>query len=90
MLFYYNPDNAYVAGLDPTYLYNRDPELWKLYEKITLGDEPDPAPFIRERFGAEYVFTDNAHRPFLRAARESGDFEIVYEDSDTTVLRVRD
>jgi hypothetical protein len=89
MLFYYNPDNAYVAGLDPTYLYNRDPKLWKLYEKITLGDDRDPAPPIREQFGAEYVFTDNAHTAFLRAARESGDFEIVYEDEDTTVLRIK-
>jgi hypothetical protein len=89
MLFYYSPDNAYAAGLDPTYLYNRDPKLWKMYERITLGDERDSAPLIREHFGAEYVFTDNLHHAFLRAARESGDFETVYEDRDTTVLRLR-
>lgn len=88
MLFYYNPGNTYIVGLDPTYLYNRDQNLWKLYERITLGNEDDPAPIIRERFGAEYVFTDNYHTDFLEVASESGDFETVYKDSHATVLRV--
>jgi hypothetical protein len=89
MLFYYNPQNTYIVGLDPTYLYDRDPELWKLYANITLGDEENPAPLIRERFGAEYVFTDDEHPDFLQVAEDSGDFEKVYEDRFTTVLRVR-
>lgn len=88
MLYYYNPNNSYIVGLDPTYLYDRDQQLWKLYARITLGNEPDPAPLIRDRFGAEYVFTDNYHRDFLEIAQESGDFETVYKDSYTTVLRV--
>ncbi len=89
MLFYYSPDNAYAAGLDPTYLYDSDAELWKHYERITLGREKNPAPIIRERFGAEYVFTDNEHTAFLDVAERSGDFETVYKDQDTTVLRIR-
>jgi asparagine N-glycosylation enzyme membrane subunit Stt3 len=89
MLFYYNPNRRYIVGLDPTYLYDRDPELWKLYANITLGDDTDPAPKIRERFGAEYVFTDNEHSELLRIAEDSGDFEKVYEDRFTTVLRMR-
>ncbi|HYP25936.1 MAG TPA: hypothetical protein VE262_04380 [Blastocatellia bacterium] len=88
MLFYYNPNNAYIVGLDPTYLHDADPELWRLYERITLGDESDPAPIIRERFGAKYVFTDNYHTDFLNVADLSGDFETVYKDTYTTVLRV--
>lgn len=88
MLFYYNTQNAYVVGLDPTYLYDRDPELWKLYARVTLGEESDPAPIIKGRFGAEYVFTDNRHEAFLTAAYESGDFKTVYSDRYATVLRV--
>ncbi|MFY9572372.1 MAG: hypothetical protein WAV20_13310 [Blastocatellia bacterium] len=88
-LFYYNPANTYIVGLDPTYLYDRDAELWKLYASITLGNEDDPAPLIRNRFGAEYVFTDNEHPDFMQVAEDSGDFEKVYEDTFTTVLRVR-
>ncbi len=89
MLFYYNPNHTYVVGLDPTYLYDRDSELWKVYKDITLGDEDNPAPLIRDRFGAEYVFTDNEHPDLLQIAEDSGDFEKVYEDKFTTVLRVR-
>jgi hypothetical protein len=89
MLFYYNPGNTYIVGLDPTYLYDRDQELWKLYADITLGNESNPAPLIRDRFGAEYVFTDNEHSDFMQVVEDSGDFEKVYEDKFTTVLWVR-
>jgi len=89
MLYYYNPNNAYVVGLDPTYLYDRDQELWKLYARITLGDQDDPAELIRERFGADYVFTDNQHPDFMDNAISSGKFDIVYTDAKTTVLRIR-
>ena len=88
MLFYYNPAAEYIAGLDPTYLYDRDRGLWDLYARITLGQEPDPAPLIRERFEAEYVFTDNEHAAFLNVAANSGDFETVYRDRYATVLRI--
>ena len=89
MLFYFNPGNTYIVGLDPSYLYDSDKELWNLYARITLGEEDDPAPLIRERFGAEYVFTDNGHTDFLNIAADSGDFETVYKDRYTTVLRIR-
>jgi len=89
-LFYYDPTHSYVSGLDPTYLYDRDHELSELYDSITLGKEDDPAPLIRDRFGARYVFTDNSHDDFFLKAAESGWFEIVYEDSDCTILYIRD
>ena len=91
-LFYYDPTHAYVSGLDPTYLYDRDKTLSKLYTDITLGREKDPAPLIRDRFGARYVFTDNedVHNDFYDAAMDSGWFEEVYTDADCTVLHIRD
>jgi hypothetical protein len=89
-LFYYDPSHNYVSGLDPTYLFDRDPTLSKLYERITLGDEEDPGPIIRDRFGSRFVFTDNAHDKFFNNAIESGWFDIVYEDTECTILRIRD
>jgi hypothetical protein len=91
-LFFYDPTHAYVSGLDPTYLYDQNPELSKLYEQITLGKEKDPAPLIRDRFGARYVFTDNeeVHDDFQDAALDSGWFEEVYTDDKCTVLHIRD
>ena len=89
-LFYYDPGHAYVSGLDPTYLYDKNPALSQLYERITLGEEEDPGPLIRDRFGARYVFTDNSHDDFFDNAKTSGWFEIVYEDRDCTILHIRD
>jgi hypothetical protein len=89
-LFYYDPSHAYVSGLDPTYLLDKDPALSALYDRITLGDEEDPGPLIRDRFGARYVFTDNSHDDFFDNAKTSGWFEIVYEDKECTILHIRD
>ena len=89
-LFYYDPSHSYITGLDPTYLYDKDPALSKLYDRITLGKEEDPGPLIRDRFGARYVFTDNQHEDFFDNAQASGWFQVVYEDKDCTVLWIRD
>ena len=43
-----------------------------------------------DRFGARYVFTDNAHDDFSDNAKASGWFEVVYEDTECTVLHIRD
>jgi len=89
-LFYYDSNHYYVSGLDPSYLYDKSPELSELYERITLGKEEDPGPLIRDRFGATYVFSDNEHHDFFANARASGWFDIVYEDEQCTIFRIRD
>lgn len=89
-LFYFDPTHTYVSGLDPSYLYDKNPELSRLYESITLGHEEDPGPLIRDRFGARYVFSDTTHHDFYEHARNSGWFDIVYEDADCTIMYIRD
>ena len=91
-LFYYDPSHSYITGLDPTYLYDKDPALSKLYDRITLGKEEDPGPLIRDRFGTRWVFSDNTkdHDAFYDNALRSGWFDRVYEDSDCSVLHIRD
>jgi hypothetical protein len=91
-MFFYDTKHTYVSGLDPTYLLDKNPELSRLYEQITLGKEKDPGPLIRDRFGARYVFTDNEdiHNDFYYNALQSGWFEKAYEDEDCTILKIRD
>jgi hypothetical protein len=89
-LFYYDPSHYYISGLDPTYLFDKDPGLSRLYERITLGKEEDPGPLIRDRFNARYVFSDNSHHDFFTNAKESGWFDIVYEDEQCTIMHIRD
>jgi asparagine N-glycosylation enzyme membrane subunit Stt3 len=91
-MFFYDTTHTYASGLDPTYLLDKNPELSKLYEDITLGKIKEAAPIIRDRFGAHYVFSDNedVHNDFYFNAKESGWFDIVYEDDECTVLQIRD
>ena len=89
-LFYFDETHYYVSGLDPSYLFDKNPKLSQLYDRITLGQEADPGPLIRDRFGARYVFSDNGHDDFFQHARESGWFDIVYEDTDCTIMYIRD
>ena len=91
-LFFYDPTHVYVSGLDPTYLLDKNPQLSELYVKITTGDEEDPGPLIRVRFGARWVFSDttNDHVGFFDNAARSGWFDVVYEDRDCRVFHLRD
>jgi hypothetical protein len=88
-LFYYDQRNGYATGLDPRYLFDAEPDLWKVYDRITQGEEKHPGPLIRERFGAEYVVARSDSTDFLDAAKASGDFDTVYSDKYASVLRVR-
>ena len=45
---------------------------------------------LQSRFGARYVFTDNSHEDFFDNAQASDWFQVVYEDRDCTILRIRD
>lgn len=91
-LFYFAPRHAYVSGLDPTYLYDKNRDLSRLYEGITVGREENPAPLIRQHFNSRYVFTDKqeAHDDFFHHAMDSGWFEEVYDDEECTILRILD
>ena len=89
-LYYFDETHYYVSGLDPSYLFDKNPGLSRLYDRITLGQEEDPGPLIRDRFGARYVFSDNMHDDFFQQARESGWFDIVYEDLECTIMYIRD
>jgi hypothetical protein len=91
-LFYYDPTHVYTSGLDPSYLHEKNPDLSDLYVKITTGEQEDPGPLIRDKFGARWVFSDNTsdHDSFYDRALSSGWFDRVYEDPDCSVLHIRD
>ena len=104
-LFFYNPRLAFVSGLDPTYLLDKDKRLAELHGKITIGrdlsDEEvsNLGPLIRDNFCvgegdkkrcARYVFTDHEHEDFYNHALDSGWFDEVYTDTDCAILRIRE
>ena len=104
-LFFYNPNLAYVSGLDPTYLFDKNQKLSELYSKITIGKDlsdeevANIGQTIRDNFCTgegdnrrcvRYAFTDHEHEDFYNNALDSGWFEEVYSDDDCAILRLRD
>src|SRR6266550_2510283 len=91
-LFYYDPTHVYTSGLDPTYLLDKNADLSRLYDRITTGEEEDPGPLIRDRFGARWVFSDNTkdHDGFYDYATRSGWFDVPYDDGECRVFHIRD
>ncbi len=104
-LFFYNPDLAYISGLDPTYLVDRNHEQADLFAKITIAKDlkdeevANLGPMIRDNFCvgegdarrcARYVFTDHEHEDFYNDALDSGWFDEVYSDDDCSILKIRD
>ncbi len=90
-LFFFDTKHAYVYGLDPNYLYSANPDLYTLLKDLTEGKTDDPAPKIRERFGANYIFADAKENvDMIAKALESGWVETIYEDDEARLLKIRE
>lgn len=89
-LFFLNQIHTYVYGLDPNYLYSKNPELSKLIGEITSGKLEEAGPVIRDKFGAEYVFTDaKENEDMVAKLLDTGWADMVYEDDEARILRIR-
>ncbi len=90
MIFFYDTHNAYVSGLDPTYLLyaNRDAAID--YDRICAGEIQAPGETIVSRFGARYVVSakDAEHEMFLRRARSDRTMRAVFEDDNAVVFEI--
>ena len=98
-LFFYDTAHTYVSGLDPLYLQNKHPELAELNRRLSNREEPAPASAIRSDFamagapGLTYLFVGSLPAPpsqaWLDYMRQSGGFDVVYEDSECMIFRIR-
>ncbi len=90
-LFFYDTKHNYVYGLDPNYLYTENPDLSKLIPDLTSGKIEDPAPVVREKYGARFIFTDaKENEDMVAKCLESGWCETAYEDDEAIFLKIRD
>ncbi len=90
-MFFYDTKHRYAWGLDPNYLYSKNPELYKLMNDINNGKVEDPGPVIREKFGARFIFSEAKDNvDFIANCLQSGWCERAYEDDDAIILKIRD
>jgi hypothetical protein len=90
-LFFYDQTHSYVYGLDPNYLYSKDPDLYRTLLDVTNAKLEDPAPVIREKFGARFVFADaKENNDLIAKLLDSGWAETAYEDDEARLIKIRD
>lgn len=89
-LYFYNSDAVYTAGLDPTFFELENPELFNEWVDITKGRIENPGAQIRDRFNADYVFSDLNHKSFLKMAKEDPLLTEIYQDDDAIIFAVLD
>jgi hypothetical protein len=89
LLFFHNPKNAYVTGLDPTYLSRRDPGMHELWRRLRSGEDPEPARLLDERLGVRLAVTDRRPLAFIAAMDRDPLVERAFENDESIVYRIR-
>ncbi|HSY64989.1 MAG TPA: hypothetical protein VK829_10345 [Terriglobales bacterium] len=99
-LFFYDTTHSYVGGLDAIYLRDKHPEFARLDDRLSNGQEQDPAAAIRSLFAAvnpgalTYLFVGNSPAPprpeWFRYMMRLGKVKQVYADKECAILQVLD
>ncbi|MFC1624635.1 hypothetical protein ACFL28_04925, partial [Candidatus Omnitrophota bacterium] len=76
-----NPKNDYFVTLDPVYMYNRDPRLYKLYRDVAFGRTQDPYTVLKNTFKVKYGYIGkNYFSGLIDQIRQDSRFTIQAED----------
>lgn len=88
VLFYYNDQARYIAGLDPTFLYTADRARYQTWVELTTGVYRGSVVAGLRSLNASYAFVDAEHTAMARLLDSEPAIERVYADSEATVYRV--
>ncbi|MBE0687669.1 MAG: hypothetical protein IH585_16885 [Anaerolineaceae bacterium] len=87
-LFFYNSQNTYLIGLDPTYMLYYNQDLYDTWVDITKGRIENPSAMIAGNFGSDYVLSDLKHTNFLKGAAKDPGLIEVFRSEDSVVYQV--
>lgn len=87
-LFFYNTQNTYLIGLDPTYMLFYNQDLYYTWVEITKGRIDYPSAMIAGNFGSNYVLSDLNHKNFLKIAAQDPGLVEVFRSEDSVVFQV--
>ncbi len=94
VLFYFNHQNYYLNGLDQTFFYEYNQELFKKWDKIWKGRLAinELASTIKNDFKSSYILIENSSwktEKMLPLFKKSKDFEKVYEDIEAIIYKIK-
>jgi len=87
-LFYWDDQNRYIMGLDPTFMYRAGPGRYWDYVNFTLGKSTDPVGVMKE-LDSRYVLADRVHRELDAMLARSGKFTLVYADNEAEIYLLK-
>ncbi len=89
VLFYHNHHNYYIVGLDATFMYQYNKDLYWKWVNITTGEQKDNLyRIIRGDLMADYVFLEKDHHSMDQNISSDGNFQLVYEDNQAKIYKV--
>lgn len=89
LLFYYSDTLAYMAGLDPTFMYRADKERYWLWEKITTGKFQGDIDSALATLAVRYVLVAKDHSSMFKVIAHSTRVQHVYGDDAADIFLVR-
>ena len=88
-LFYYNNYNYYIVGLDPTFMYKYNKQLYNEYTQITTGqDSYNLYKKIKYDFKANLVFLDKKHSLLKNNLIKNNHFILTYQDDEAEIYKI--
>ena len=78
-----------MIGLDPTFMYKYDKQLYNEYAQITTGqDSYNLYEKIKYGFGASFVFFDKEHLALKNNLALDSRFILVYQDEEAEIYEI--
>ncbi|MEI6288442.1 MAG: hypothetical protein WCP18_02590 [bacterium] len=89
ILFYNNNKNKYIIGLDPTFLYYQNPDLYYKWLDTINGKNPDEVyNIIKNDFQAKFVLIAKRNQKMLKNIANNFYFTEIYDDNEATIYKV--
>ncbi|TAN57970.1 hypothetical protein EPN15_02485 [Patescibacteria group bacterium] len=90
VLFYQNDWNYYIVGLDPTFMYEYNKDLYWKWVNITTGKGVDDlTEVIKNELRVQYVLATSDHQDMDKLFKNNEDFEKAYEDSEGKIYKIK-
>lgn len=89
-LFFWNTHNYYIIGMDPTFMYEYDKNLYEKWRKIGSGEDKIPSETIKKYFNSRIIFTNKEKSPeFTKIANADPALEKSYEDYWSIIYQIK-
>ncbi len=90
LLFYYNSQNYYLVGLDPTFMYNYNQDLYWSWVNLTLGrPSASPLTVIKDQFQSHYILVDQDNSALNSLLAKDPLFQLVYSDALVLIYQAK-